>query len=928
MPPANQKAPVKKTTNIAKCSKPSDPLAVLENEIGEVAGTCRSFLKEIKEGKGKSQANTNVKYTQKKGYDSFEKVTDDISKILDTLEYLNSVKDKNDSYSDVLPSLEKKYREQMKQYNEIKTAKNPPKTCNPKKNNMSIKNANVKNPNVNSTTKSSCSTMNSTVSSKKSDNEKNFKEKSKSTPIQLVKNEIAYGEKTRENKKSVVPASQNFKTSITVKNIQNTNALTKPTSIKPDSTTIGKKPSQLRSLKAAGPTPANKRILPICPSKKSNMSNSGSTRQLIEPQQINLNQQLMSTNPLLALKQEVDKAIQERKTFTVRGNFRGIRRALLNRGWVEKVHLTQRELMNTELRKFCTYSIPELLNLVRNKEIADICRRLIKSKLLTSHQVDLYYSSSYDAYKECPDKVKQTMINRIRWISFSYTNKGGLTEASRKSFWYHIPGVSNLNHPRSYKLTKNGDTEEFVKDFNLTAAMSMIKWVKMNSETQLCKILSTSGKIPLRVFDFAINECYKFIKKAKHEDIDQEIQEALSHEWNDFLEYFYKTVHTGNHFKQVDGVSESDLVRKATFILDKLKEHWPYLEMDGLMNIWILKPMNSSQGVGIHMCRTLNYVLQTIKTNENRRYIIQKYIERPMLIYNTKFDIRQWFFISTCVPLTIWMYKQCYLRFSSQTYNLRKLHESIHLTNNSVQSKYNRVTSKDISLPSYNMWDSNQFKNYLSDIGYPKAFAEIIYPGMKESITAAVLMHQDSIDRRAASFELYGADFMVTEDFKPWLLEINSNPALQASTPITARMCPNVLEDVIRVLVDYKNDKNASTGGFELLYREQPTPRRRPGELEVAGTPLKPEFFNVPLELQEKSSFPPESTKNKPMQQVTCIKELGKSIRHTLHNLLELLKQERLKRSRRKHIGIETILSCTEIVTESVETILSDTMIK
>lgn len=71
-----------------------------------------------------------------------------------------------------------------------------------------------------------------------------------------------------------------------------------------------------------------------------------------------------------------------------------------------------------------------------------------------------------------------------------------------------------LNHPRTYSLAPNGDTQGFIKDFNLTAAMALLKWVKTNSDTRQCKIISASGKISVKMFDFAVTECYKLIKRA------------------------------------------------------------------------------------------------------------------------------------------------------------------------------------------------------------------------------------------------------------------------------------------------------------------------------------------------------------------------------------------------------------------------------
>lgn len=69
---------------------------------------------------------------------------------------------------------------------------------------------------------------------------------------------------------------------------------------------------------------------------------------------------------------------------------------------------------------------------------------------------------------------------------------------------------------------------------------------------------------------------------------------------------------------------------------------------------------------------------------------------------------------------------------------------------------------------------------------------------MRECIVGAMLACQDTMDRRPNTFELYGADFILAEDFTPWLLEINSSPDLSSSTSVTAKMCPECLEDIVK----------------------------------------------------------------------------------------------------------------------------------
>lgn len=56
--------------------------------------------------------------------------------------------------------------------------------------------------------------------------------------------------------------------------------------------------------------------------------------------------------------------------------------------------------------------------------------------------------------------------------------------------------------------------------------------------------------------------------------------------------------------------------------------------------------------------------------------------------------------------------------------------------------------------------------------------------------------------RRNCSFEIFGYDFMIDEELKPWLIEVNTNPCLELSSPYLARLIPSMLENAIKIAVD------------------------------------------------------------------------------------------------------------------------------
>jgi len=56
--------------------------------------------------------------------------------------------------------------------------------------------------------------------------------------------------------------------------------------------------------------------------------------------------------------------------------------------------------------------------------------------------------------------------------------------------------------------------------------------------------------------------------------------------------------------------------------------------------------------------------------------------------------------------------------------------------------------------------------------------------------------------RRHHSFEVFGYDFMIDECFKVYLIEANTNPCLELSCPLLARIIPAMLDSALRLAVD------------------------------------------------------------------------------------------------------------------------------
>ncbi|NXL88592.1 TTLL3 monoglycylase, partial [Alectura lathami] len=542
---------------------------------------------------------------------------------------------------------------------------------------------------------------------------------------------------------------------------------------------------------------------------------------------------------------------QEKKIFMVQGHYPVIRRQLQARGWVEK-KAPRRADSQPQQREAGSVST-ELGSGAARRGAQPPLGTLCSPCLPSEEEEEL------DEKEEDPEGIQEFMSHLVRkqvpyfsWVRRNstmrnhilqpdqmlsyYTNTGSLTTKEglcltlRDLPWFDQADPDAF-FPRCYRLSAADERQAFIEDFRLTAARSLLKVAleRAQDDEQVepdpspgsgdapgCSAPSLTPCAPAEgLVEEALQVCEQHLGSLDHQDIDEDAQPP-SIQWDDFLHGYYCVVHKGT----VPRLSEEQR-EKGWSLLQELAGRLPQLRMEGNRNVWILKPGAASQGRGIVCTSRLEKLLRLASSPAPEgRWVVQKYVERPLLIFSTKFDVRQWFLVTDWNPLTIWFYRDCYLRFCSEPFSLRRMDAAVHLCNQAVQQHCRPAEDRHPQLPPDNIWSCQQLQAYLAQQGQAGIWDEVMVPGMKAAVVRAVQCSQGLVQDRKGSFELYGADFIFGEDFQPWLLEINARPSMARSAAVMARLCARVQRDMLRVVIDRREDPSCPTGAFELLYKQ------------------------------------------------------------------------------------------------------------
>ncbi|NXS55814.1 TTL10 polyglycylase, partial [Brachypteracias leptosomus] len=255
-----------------------------------------------------------------------------------------------------------------------------------------------------------------------------------------------------------------------------------------------------------------------------------------------------------------------------------------------------------------------------------------------------------------------------------------------------------------------------------------------------------------------------------------------------------------------------------SYRLDLKEERNTFFGLCKEEQIWICKPSCSNQGRGIFLLPTpaaLSTLQAQLSSPEElkkkmphkapRARIVQsygdvldpcshRYIHQPLLLEGKKFDVRSYLLIACTAPYLLF-FAQGYVRLACANYDAASEDLTVHLTNQSMQKK-NSLYSQ---LKDETVWPMEHFNSYVNEKfraaqGLPKDWVFTVFTRrMQQIMVQCFLAAKHKLEHKLGYFDLIGCDFLIDENFKVWLLEMNSNPALHTNCQVLRDIIPALL---------------------------------------------------------------------------------------------------------------------------------------
>jgi hypothetical protein len=442
------------------------------------------------------------------------------------------------------------------------------------------------------------------------------------------------------------------------------------------------------------------------------------------------------------------------------------------------------------------------------------------------------------------EKINEEIINEIKNINKQQTNKFSIYHFFKTNNIFFF--IKNSKYNPDYPQFQPNENFEIINEFILPQAFRP----RMNFFGNIPKcIIETCSKgnfSMIKNFD----NC-NVIWKLLHPDKMRLLIRSLSkHQKFNHFPCTYQLGRKDNlfkHFKYFKKLSP-DLFNyiPSSYILPMDIDNFESELKKNKKTVWIVKPVNMSRGRGIRLiCGESDYqkIYNNSKktknknnSNENNLILISRYLDKPHLLNNKKYDLRIYVLVGSFTPLKIYLYYNGLVRFATEDYEKGNYSNVfIHLTNYSINKKNpnyksNQKNNKEIDdleeideeneqEDDSSKWSLVEYKNYFKkDMNiFEKIWKQIEDIVIKTMLTVIEDNCRElSGNKNNNLFELYGFDIFIDESYRAWLLEVNVNPSLHCTSPLDLSIKTDLIIDIFNLvgIPPYNHNNNEDIYNF------------------------------------------------------------------------------------------------------------------
>jgi hypothetical protein len=269
-------------------------------------------------------------------------------------------------------------------------------------------------------------------------------------------------------------------------------------------------------------------------------------------------------------------------------------------------------------------------------------------------------------------------------------------------------------------------------------------------------------------------------------------------------------------------VLQAPLSKRLEWCLEDVKE---ILENDDKKDwYWILKPSVTNKGADIVVIKTWDDVIDNLElVPDIREWVLQKYIERPLLIKGHKFHLRV--YILCIGALKVYVFENILMLLAAHKYKLDDLDDIYrHLTNTARsaenidfdETKYILLLDDLAHIIHQQNSTKYDYKKALEIVENIRIDIRMI---VKE-LFSAFENEYTIFSPMSNCFELFGLDFLIDEDFNVTLLEVNPGPDFKQTGTRLRKVIVELWEQTVSLIIDQNHTKENSNQSkdFTLVY--------------------------------------------------------------------------------------------------------------